>query len=347
MKFPDNFRKIVFKICLLFFISLPLNGSFASPVGQKPDEKNVPNVILIVLSGVRNSESIDDPTHQYIPYLYDEIFKEGTLYRNVLENDFEYHMPAIYAMLTGKHYNHYPGLIGPTLFQYARKRYGLSSEKAVSIGQWEDGDSVYVNDKFGVDTYPSQVSVVDSTYSLKMKKILTPVELTYFDTMKNFMGRGLFCEPFAYLHWDTLQEIIYPIFKRTIQEFKPKLALFNMPGVDCAHYGTFGRYVLALKRSDEMIHQIWKMIQDDPFYKDNTYLIICPDHGRNLYYMEHFENCRDDPSRVWLYIYGPKIKKGLIIDRQVGHIDIFATVDYIMDLKAPPQESKILKDCFR
>jgi hypothetical protein len=347
MKFPDNYRKIVFKMCLLSLICLFSGGSFASVVGQERDGKNFPNVIIIVLSGVRNSESIDDPTHQYIPYLYGEIFKEGTLYRNVLANDFEYHMPAIYAMLTGKHHNHYPGSIAPTLFQYARKRYGLSSEKAVSIGQWEEGDSACASDGFGVDTYPAQVSVVSSTYSPEIKSILTSAELTYFDTMKSFMGRGLFCEPFAYLHWDTLQEILYPIFKRTIQEFKPKLILFNMPGVDSAHYSTFSRYVLALKRSDKMIHEIWTMIQDDPFYKGNTYLIICPDHGRNLYYMEHFENCRDDPSRVWLYIYGPKIKKGVIIERQVFHTDIFATVNYIMDLKAPPRDSKILKDCFQ
>ncbi|MDD5561013.1 MAG: hypothetical protein PHT50_02650 [Candidatus Omnitrophica bacterium] len=332
---------------MLAFISMPLSGSFASSVGQKPDERNVPNVILIILGGVRNSESIDDPTHQYIPHLYGEMFKEGTLYNNLLANDFEYHMPAIYAMLTGKHHNHYPGVVAPTLFQYARKKYEFSSKKAVSIGLWEDTDSIYISDKFGTDTYPGQVSIMSSTYSPEMKQILTTAELTYFDTMRNFMGTALFCEPFAYLHWDTLQEIIYPIFNRAIQEFKPKLALFNVPGVDCAHYSAFGRYILALKRSDEMIYRIWKIIQEDPFYKDNTYLIICPDHGRNLYYMEHSENCRDNPSSVWVYIYGPKIKKGVILNRPVYHVDIFATVDYIMNLEVSPQEGKILKDCFR
>lgn len=328
----------------MIFLFLCLN--YVPAIGEALDRKSVPNVIIIVLSGVRNSESINDPIHQYIPYLWNNIFSEGALYTNVLASDFEYHMPALYAIITGKHHNHYPGVTAPTLFQYARKKYSLSAQKVVSMGHWEENDCVHANDNFGADTYPGGIAVVSSTCSPEMKKILTPAEITFFDTLKNFMKKGP-SEPFSYLYWDVLSEITHRIFKRTIQEFKPKLSLYMIAGVESAHYGTFGRYLLALKRSDEMIYEIWNIIQSDNFYKDNTYLIICPDHARDSYYMEHFENCYDNPSRVWMYIYGPRISKGVIINRPVYHVDIFATVSYLMNLETPLQEGRVLKDCFR
>lgn len=341
-----NFYKNALNLFLPVII-LFLCVSCVSATRQEPDKKSVPNVIIIVLGGVRNSESIDEATRQYIPYLSNDIFKEGTLYTNVLATDFEYHMPAIHAIITGKHYNHYPGVTAPTLFQYLRKRYNLPSQKVVSIGQWDENDCFYVKGNFGADSSPCGIAVVSSTYSPEMKKVLTPSELTFFDTLRNFMEKKLFPEPFTCLHWDALGEITHRIFKRTLQEFKPKLAFYVMAGVESSHYSTFGRYVIALKRSDEMIDEVWNMIQSDPFYKDNTYLIICPDHARDSYYMEHFENCYDNPSRVWMYIYGPRINKGNIINRPIYHVDIFATVSYIMHLEVPLQEGKVLEDSFR
>ena len=131
-----------------------------------------------------------------------------------------------------------------------------------------------------------------------------------------------------------------------MRDFKPKLIHYLMQDTDCAHFSTFGRYVLSLKTADKKIFDIWQTIKKNPFYKDNTYLIISPDHERNAYYMHHDENAYDNPSKVWMYIYGPDIKKGVVIDRAIHHIDIFATVAYIMDVETHATDGKILKDCF-
>ena len=61
---------------------------------------------------------------------------------------------------------------------------------------------------------------------------------------------------------------------------------------------------------DREINEIMDIIKTDPFYKDNTYLIVSPDHDRNTYYMQH--NLYNNKP-VWLYIYGPDIKKGTVI----------------------------------
>ena len=131
-----------------------------------------------------------------------------------------------------------------------------------------------------------------------------------------------------------------------MREFKPKLVHYIMNDVEVAHSDTFSKYVLALRACDKGVFEIWEMIQKDSFYKDNTYLIINVDHGRNLYYMEHYENAYDNPSHVWMYIYGPDIKKGVIINRPIYHIDIFTTVAYIMNVETHSTEGKVLKDCF-
>jgi arylsulfatase A-like enzyme len=118
-----------------------------------------------------------------------------------------------------------------------------------------------------------------------------------------------------------------------------------MAGVETAHYDTFGRYVISLKHCDNNIYGIWKMIQEDPEYKDNTYLFVCPDHSRNVYYMQHTENVYDDPSRVWMYVYGPGVKKGAVIKRKINHTDIFATLCAIFKIDAKSASGRVLKDC--
>ena len=145
--------------------------------------------------------------------------------------------------------------------------------------------------------------------------------------------------------WDIYSELMFRIYKKIVETFKPKFVQYLMGSAEVAHYDTYARYVLGIKRADEMIFYIWQMIQHDSFYKNNTYLIISPDNGRDMYYMPHYENTYDDPSRVWLYIYGPTIKKGKTINRPVCHMDIFATIAYILHLKTHATDGKVLNDC--
>jgi arylsulfatase A-like enzyme len=45
-------------------------------------------------------------------------------------------------------------------------------------------------------------------------------------------------------------------------------------------YGVF-HYHQALRATDYYIGRIWAMLQADPFYRDNTYLMVSTDHGRD------------------------------------------------------------------
>lgn len=49
---------------------------------------------------------------------------------------------------------------------------------------------------------------------------------------------------------------------------------------DFAHAGDYPRYVQALQRADQYLAEIWQTLQADPYYRDQTTLIVTTDHGR-------------------------------------------------------------------
>jgi len=313
---------------------------------QETSNKRLPNIIIITFSGLRNSESIEDPAHQYMPNFWNTILKEGTLYNNLIEFNYEFHMPAVQAINGGFSSKlFYSRLIHPSIFQYVRKKYKLPKEKLWMVGARNNQDCYFETSEYSRDTFPVTFNLPSSQspeFVTEIKKILTKQEAIFFDSLvghykKQFTG---------FPHWDAYGKIQFRLSKKIMQEYKPIIVHYVLNDVEVAHYDTFGKYVLALKDSDTWISEIWKMIQEDDFYKDNTYLLITPDHSRDLYYAQHFDNLEDNPSRVWLFVYGPKIKKGLIINREVHHPDIFATVAYIMGVKTHRNEGKILSDCF-
>ncbi|HCU65689.1 MAG TPA: phosphoglyceromutase [Rheinheimera sp.] len=49
---------------------------------------------------------------------------------------------------------------------------------------------------------------------------------------------------------------------------------------DFAHDRQYDQYLWAAKRSDQFIAELWQQLQNDPFYRDQTTLLITTDHGR-------------------------------------------------------------------
>lgn len=308
--------------------------------------EKIPNVILVTLSGVRWSESLDDPTHQYIPNLWHKIFKEGTLYTNVIDSNFEFHMPTLHAINTGITYS-FVTRNGPTfqpsIFQYVRKKYKLPMTKVWIMGNWYPGDCFHQTQEYSEDTRPASFSMARFNVPDYVKNILSAEELTFFDAYEELVKRNFFTWP----HWDAIGKIQFRVFNKIIKAYKPKFLYYVMNNVDAAHYGSFARYVFTLKDADAEIMQIWNLINEDEYYKDNTYLIITPDHERDAFYMDHDHNPSDNPSIVWMYIFGPKVKKNRIINRAANHTDIFTTIAYIMNVDTHPNEGKVLEDCFK
>ena len=324
---------IVSIMCVYFIFSKAITPSLYS---HNTSLSKLPNVVIITLNGVRNSESIDNPTHQYIPHLWNEMFKEGTLYTNLVNLNNAFHMPAIQAVITGKVYPATGSLSAPTIFQYVGRKYDMPITKVWSVGDWHVGNCKAdrsVKYPCYLTTFFSISNNIDKTLLLSQQE---KVFLERYNRMNKTTGSG------NWPIWDSLCIIEHQICKRIFKEFKPKLIYYVMGDPETAHYGTFARYVLALKSADKKIADIWQIIRRDPYYKNNTYLIVSVDNGRDPYYMQH-NNTKDE---IWMYIYGPNIKKGAVIKRVIHNVDIFATIAHIMNVETHPTKGKVLKDCF-
>lgn len=69
--------------------------------------------------------------------------------------------------------------------------------------------------------------------------------------------------------------------KNYIEQQHPRVLFLGLGETDeFAHKGAYDRYLQKAHQVDEMIAELWYYIQTDPFYKDNTTLIITTDHGR-------------------------------------------------------------------
>ncbi|MBU1862150.1 MAG: hypothetical protein KKH94_00585 [Candidatus Omnitrophica bacterium] len=315
-------------------------------------EGNVPNVIILVWSGVRLEESLGDKTGQYIPHLKNELLPEGTLYSNMYDYNYEFHVCTVVAMLSGNpcyHYNydlHRVLAEYPTVFQYARKKYKDSASKYWEIGSFGAYTAFCDRPRFRENTRPCVLRAslfpypaeVDKLLCNEILPLLNPEEKLYYDVMSD--------KELLYF-WDAIDEVDFRMFKKVFYTYKPRIMLFNINSLDISHVAHWAKYVTTLRRTDEITWEIWNMIQEDPFYRNNTYLIVTPDHERNRYFMNHSENNSDNPSHVWAYLYGPNVYKGKQVDRKTSHLDICNTVAYIMNFDAEYSKGQLLKEAFK
>jgi hypothetical protein len=64
---------------------------------------------------------------------------------------------------------------------------------------------------------------------------------------------------------------------------KPKLLYIALGEADdFAHLGHYDQYLAAIHRSDQFIADLWQELQNDPYYRDQTTLLITTDHGRGV-----------------------------------------------------------------
>ena len=77
-----------------------------------------------------------------------------------------------------------------------------------------------------------------------------------------------------------------PVFaqlQRTLASEHPRWVMVNLKAVDrTGHYAVNPEgYLNAIRSVDQPIVQLWESLQTDPFYANNTVLIITSDHGRD------------------------------------------------------------------
>lgn len=130
--------------------------------------------------------------------------------------------------------------------------------------------------------------------------------------------------PFA----DVRQDIFTQQFAMEyLHQAKPRLLMVAFGETDdYAHLGQYPQYLAAAQRADQLIAELWQQLQEDPYYKDQTTLIITTDHGRGdtadtwsrhgVSRQLKKQNATDDvrgADGIWLAAMGPAIPaRGLV-----------------------------------
>ena len=136
-----------------------------------------------------------------------------------------------------------------------------------------------------------------------------------------------------------------------MKHFKPKLTVVNMSASDSCH-SSFTDYLRAMHRSDHAVGHLWNTIQNGnggmgiPGMKDNTVLLVMPEHGRNAepnaitdqndwYSFDHDSDANS--RRIFTMMVGPGIDGNLRIGDEANPVgdasDIVPTIAEILGIK--------------
>jgi hypothetical protein len=335
---------------------------------QKKAEKQA-NVFLITLDGVRwqdvftgiDSVLLNSPYTQdkelltkkfvgnsteenrtlLMPFFWNTIAKEGQLLGNRnkgskvnLTNKMAFSYPGYNEILTGeaddinvnsndKIYNK-----NVTILEKVNNSEGYKG-KVAAFGSW--------------DLFP---------YIINDKRSGIPVNAGYMDASGDLNDKEKFLNEIqrqAPIIWEgvRLDVFTHHFTKEYVKKNHPKLVFVSYGETDdFAHAGFFDFYTKSIHNTDALIEDLWNYVQNDPFYKDNTYFVITTDHGRGIG-AEKDSKWTDHGSEVkgadqtWMAILGPNVKTtGEGKEEQFYTDQIAPTVLKLLDPKMKDDEIK-------
>ncbi|SNR30267.1 phosphoglycerate mutase [Maribacter sedimenticola] len=325
-------------------------------------EAQHPNVFLITLDGVRwqdvftgmdtalfNSsytEHKEELAQQFVgstneesrekimPFFWNTIAQHGQLYGNRnkgskvdLTNTMLFSYPGYNEILTGraddahidsndKNYN-----TNITVLELANSQEKYTG-KVAAFASW--------------DVFP---------FIINDKRSGVPVNAGYMNAKGALSEREQFLNEMqrqAPVIWESVRLDVFThhFAKEYVKKNHPKLVYIAYGETDdFAHGGLFDMYMKALHNTDALIADLWQYVQQDDFYKDNTYFIITTDHGRGEGVREHAK-WTDHGKEVqgaehtWLAILGPKVKPvGETDNVQLFTDQIVPTISKLLHLK--------------
>jgi len=328
-------------------------------------------IVVLFGGGTRSSESIDDPEHRFIPRLWNEMVPRGTLFTNARVEHKVVHPNSAGSIMTG----HWEWgdldwsrpVAHPTIFEVYRKAYckpdraawafvyasilaKTGESRAAGYGP-EFGANVVVPPTIprstaermddlmhraaGVGSPSAELEAASECTRLTRATSRLSRDGLRSATARRFVNR-------EYHAWRSASGTTSHdafLTDRAIacmRTFAPDVTAVDYGEIDCAHYGSWSRYVEAIRRTDELTWQLWRATQEIADYRDRTLMLTLPDHGRELdspgrwgfvHHSDFYTNEGADEGcrRVWMLALGPGVAADRRIDRPVPITTVAAT----------------------
>lgn len=273
------------------------------------------NVVVVVGDQFRHDESFGEPTHKYIPHLWNDLVPNGSLSVTFYGNP-SYMVLVHLATLTGS-WNDIRRLEPntnpdqPTMFEYYRKQSGKDAKSCYFItSKLEFNYMGYSNNEDYGEDYGATVEFTKEKNNDK--------EL--FEKLSTYMKKN-----------------------------HPSLVFVILGGAKSFNKkkdpAEVERYHKGLTEMDESIYKIWGLIQSDDAYKDKTDMFFLNDHGDLI---DH-QDCDDECKRYLVIVgLGPDIKKKYTTENKWRQVNICSTVGSILNFPTPlvGKDAGVMTDFF-
>jgi hypothetical protein len=348
--------------------------------GAPPVQRKL--IIVQFGGGTRSSETIDDPEHRHIPHLWKEMIPRGTLFTNMRVEGKVVHPNSTGSIMTGhweyedidwgKHVAH------PTIFEIYRKTRGAPDTAAWAfvyasiLARTGESRAAGYGPEFAANVV--EPPTIPRTTAETMDQLLRQAgargsieaerkaidESAGLARATSRIARGGLRSDAArafldreYEAWrsadGTTSHDAFLTDRATacMKKFAPDVMAIAYGEIDCAHYGSWSRYVEAIRRTDELAWRLWRATAEIAAYSDQTLLLILPDHGRELerpggtgfiHHSDFYTNEGADEGcrRVWMLALGLGVAAGRRIEESVPITAVAATGLEFLGLEASP-----------
>jgi hypothetical protein len=221
-------------------------------------------------------DNLETRRHKLMPFVWETIAHNGELLGNReagnlvnVQNKYWFSYPGRSEAFTGYYdpkvnSNEYPDNPNTNVLEFIDQQPGFHG-KVVTFASWDAVARILNRDRNGmlVNIYGEDIK----------DDALTPQEKEandYQRLLPDIFGKG-----------ERLDAATYVMAKAYLMAQHPRVLYIDLGDTDdFAHAGKYGDYLDAAHYADAMFADIWKTLQADPFYKDQTDLVIFPDHGR-------------------------------------------------------------------
>jgi hypothetical protein len=310
----------VFYVSVFIAFSLP-GCQPASPAAMRAPTRTyaAQNVVVVVIDGVRYSDSWGDSTFANIPFMAKRLAPQGLFHPEFYNLGPTLTVPGHVALTTGNYQrlsNSGTELpLHPSVFHYYRQH-----AKAAATDAW-------------IITSKDKLEVLGSTYSQEPAAQFKPST----NCGPSGLGSG---------YRDDVETM--KVAKQIFKQHEPRLVLINLREPDSeAHNGNWDGYIKAIKASDHYVHDLWNWLQNHPHYKNNTTLLVTNDHGRHpgRRFTDHGDGCKSC-RHISLLMLGPDVKAGARAQKPRSQADVAATVAELLGVPFPKREGEPMLELF-
>lgn len=221
----------------------------------------------------------DDPIQRrqvLMPFLWQTFATQGQIFgnrdlgsRSQVKNHQKFSYPGYNETLTGSpddrriHSNRNIPNPNVTVLEWLNHKAEFQG-KVAAFGAWRVFDGIFNRERCGF--------LVNSGYRQLDQGAITP-QLELLNELKEKSPRVWMDEAFDLLPFYTAMEYV--------KVNKPRVLFIGLGETDdWAHMGSYPEYLNAVHRDDQYLKELWTLLQSMPEYRDQTTLIVLPDHGR-------------------------------------------------------------------